>query len=316
MSSRAPRSTPERAARALGFALLLTGVASTTSCAGFLRWPWGSTQRVPGPMESDRDPLPPGDSLSHLPGPEEVLVLRHADPVQVRPAALTSSFPLSFHDKDLRVTAGSGVYSAPGGRAEVLWPGGNSVVLSGRSAGIVGSKSRGESAFLFRQIERAVVDFKSEDQVELVGGSRLSAKSGPFLLDHVRPDILRVKNQSKLAGEIAFRDAVLTLDPGEVVDLPLLDGGASPVQSDPGLATTQGPGFQVAWSGQVDVGKDPAAVRVRALGEHEVHALGLRVRMERDEEVVFHGVVRARGAAPAAPTPAPATTPAPTQRDP
>ncbi len=294
-------------ARSLQTAFVALALAAgASSCAGFLRWPWGSTQRVPGPMASDRDPLPAGDSGSHAPGPEEVLVLRHADPVQVRPAALSSSFPLSFHDKDLRVNSGSGVYSAPGGRAEVLWPGGNSVVLSGRSAGIVGSKSRGESAFLFRQIERAVVDFKSEDQVELLGGARLSAKSGPFLLDHVRPDILRVKNQSKLAGEIAYRDAVLLLDPGEVVDLPLLQGGASPIQSDPGLATTQGPGFPVAWSGQVDVAKDAEGVRVRALGDHEVRGLGLRVRMERDEEVVFRSAVRAKAEEPA---PAPPKNP-------
>ncbi|MBI5362724.1 MAG: hypothetical protein HZA53_06065 [Planctomycetes bacterium] len=282
-----------------------------SSCAGFLRWPWGSTQRVPGPMENAREPLPSGDAETHPPGPEEVLILRHADPVQVRPANLTSSFPLSFYDKDLRVTAGSGVFAAPGGRAEVLWPGGNSVVLSGRCAGIVGSKSRGEPAFFFRQIERAVIDFKTEDQVELLGGSRLSAKSGPILLDHVRPDILRVKTQSKAAGEIAFREAVLTLDPGEVVDLPLLAGGGSPLQSDPGLALTQGPGFQVAWSGQVDVGKETELVRVRALGEHEVRALGLRVRMGRDEEVVFRGIVRRDGArAPAeAPTALPADAP-------
>lgn len=263
-------------------------------CGGFNRWPWGSTQRVPGPMESAHHPLPPGDSEEHPPGPEEVLVLRHADPVQVRPAGLSSSFPLAFYNKDLRVTAGSGVYTAPGGRAEVLWPGGNSIVLFGRCAGIVGSKSRGESAFLFRQIERAEVSFTSEDQVELVGGSRLSAHSGPFVLDHVREDILRVKNQSKSTGQIAFRETVLTLDPGEVVDLALLAGGASPVQSDPGLQEAKGPGFVVAWSGQVDVAKDERSVRVRALGEHELRGLGLRIRMNRDEEVTFLGHVQRR----------------------
>lgn len=279
------------------FAPVFTCTVATcvlSSCGGFYRWPWGSTQRVPGPMESERHPLPPGDSEEHPAGPEEVLVLRHADPVQVRPAGLASSFPLAFYNKDLRVTAGSGVYSAPGGRAEVLWPGGNSIVLIGRSAGIVGSKSRGESAFLFRQIDRAEVHFTSEDQVDLVGGSRLSAHSGPFIVDHVRDDILRVKNQSKSTGQIAFREAVLTLDPGEVVDLALLAGGASPVQSDPGLQEAKGPGFVVAWSGQVDVAKDERSVRVRALGEHELRGLGLRIRMNKDEEVTFVGHAQKR----------------------
>jgi hypothetical protein len=277
--------------RARGVALAFACLALGTACTGFHRWPWGSTQALPGPMENETDPLPPGDRTTYQPGPEEVLVLRHADPVQVRPAGLAAAFPLSFYDKDLRVVAGSGVYSAPGGRAEVLWPGGNSIVLYGRTAGVVGSKSRGESAFVFLQIERASIAFEEEDQVALIGGSQLSVRSGPFILDHTRRDILRVKNQSKAAGQIAFRDEILVLDPGEVVDLPLLESGGSPIQSDPGLQATRGPGFGVAWSGQVDVDTGPDAVRVRALGEHEVHGLGVRVRMGRDEVVEFHGVV-------------------------
>lgn len=302
-------STPARAELLRSIAVVATFALS--SCAGTMRWPWSSPQRVPGPMENDVEPLPPGDIDEHPAGPEEVLVLRHADPVQVRPAGLSSSFPLSFYNKDLRVTSGSVVYSAPGGRAEVLWPGGNSIVLFGRCAGIVGSKSRGESALILRQLTRAEVHFTTEDQVELIGGSRLSAHSGPFILDHVRRDILRVKNQSKSAGQIAFREAVLNLDPGEVVDLALLAGGASPVQSDPGLQEAKGPGFAVQWSGQVDVAKDERSVRVRALGEHELRGLGLRVRMGRDEEITFIGHAAARASVKHAPEPAAAPTPKP-----
>ncbi len=279
-SSRAPRSR-------VAFVLALSCATLASSCTGLRRWPWGSTQRHPTPMESTKEPLPPGESDAYTPGPDEVLVVRHADPVQVRPAGLPSSFPLSFYNKSLRVTSGSGVYSSPGGRAEVLWPGGNSIVLLGRSAGIVGSKSKGESAFLLRQIERVLVVFNNDDQVELIGGARLSAHSGPFVLDHTREDILRIKNQSKAAGQIAYREAVLALDPGEVVDLPLLELGAHPSQSDPGLEEVVGPGFRVAWSGQVDVARDERSVTVRALGEHEVRGLGVRLHLERDETATF-----------------------------
>lgn len=307
--------------RALALTLGLVFVAS--SCTGLRRWPWGTTQRAPAPMENDVNPLPPGDRERLPPGPEEVLVLRHADPVQVRPAGLTASFPLSFYNKSLRVNAGSGVSSAPGGRVEILWPGGNSIVLFGRSSGLVGSPSRGEPAFVIRQVERAQIEFNADEQIELLGGARLAASTGPFVLDHVREDILRVKNQSKGPGRISFRDALLVLDPGQVVDLPLLASGARPVQSDPGLQQSGGAGFRVAWSGQVDVEPADGAVRVRALGEHELVGLGLHVRMERDEEVLFlpHAVRKdASAPAPAAPAtpaspnsaqPAPANAPAP-----
>lgn len=280
-SSAASRVAPRLVAITLALSLL------ATSCTGLRRWPWGSTQRHPMPMESTKEPLPPGESEAYTPGPDEVLVVRHADPVQVRPAGLPSSFPLSFYNKSLRVTSGSGVYSSPGGRAEVLWPGGNSILLMGRSAGIVGSKSKGESAFLLRQIERVLIVFTNDDQVELIGGARLSAHSGPFVLDHTREDILRIKNQSKAAGQIAYREAVLALDPGEVVDLPLLELGAHPSQSDPGLEEVIGPGFRIAWSGQVDVSRDERSVTVRALGEHEVRGLGVRLHLERDETATF-----------------------------
>lgn len=301
-------ATSSTCTRATTLACLVLAIAP--ACAGFHRWPWGTTQRAPAPMKNDVNPLPPGDSERLPPGPEEVLVLRHADPVQVRPAGLTASFPLSFYNKSLRVNAGSGVSSAPGGRVEVLWPGGNSIVLFGRSSGVVGSPSRGEPAFLIRQVERAQIDFNADEQVELLGGARLSASTGPFILDHVRFDILRVKNQSKGPGRISFREALLTLDPGQVVDLPLLASGAAPVQSDPGLQQTGGAGFRVAWSGQVDVEPEEGAVRVRALGEHELVGLGLHVRMLRDEEALFlpHAVRKDAGA-PATPVPPTPTSP-------
>jgi hypothetical protein len=288
-------------ARDLGLAAALVAACiATPGCAGFLRWPWGNTQRWPAPMEAKVDPLPPGDSMLYPPGPEDVLVVRHADPVQVRPAGMPSSYPLWFYNKSLRVSSGSAVYSAPGGRIEVIWPSATSVVLYGRGAGIIGSKSRGEPTFLFRQIERAEMDFKKEDQVELLGGAQLSAHSGPIMLDHTRASILRVKNQSKAAAQIAYREANFVIDPGQVIDLPLLSVGAKPIQTDAGLVTIAGAGFAVQYSGQVEVLAKQADVVLRAVGEHEIHALGVRVRLDREDEVRFGGLSSKAAAEPAA----------------
>jgi hypothetical protein len=305
MSSRA-RSLMFPRVFAIAFACLLA-----PGCAGFWRWPWGTTQRWPEPMEATVDPLPPGDSQLYPPGPEDVLVVRHADPVQVRPAGMPSSFPLSFYNKSLRVSSGSAVYCAPGGRVEVIWPSATSVVLFGRGSGIIGSKSRGEPTFIIRQVERAEVAFRKEDQIELLGGSQLSAHSGPFVLDHTRENILRVRNQSKAAGQIAYREANFVLDPGQVIDLPLLSAGSKPSRSEAGLSTLNGAGFRVEYSGQIEVLSKDADVALRALGEDELHALGVRVRAQRDEEVRFGGLTKKPVLAPPKPESAPLQPSAP-----
>ena len=77
-----------RAARAT---ILLAAVLSSAGCAGFQENPWVDTQRWPGPMPSKHTPLPPGEGELHPPGPEEVRILRHADPVQVRTAGNSAS---------------------------------------------------------------------------------------------------------------------------------------------------------------------------------------------------------------------------------
>ncbi len=299
--------TPARRAAPLAapvwIAALVAGLACD-SCGGLWRWPWGATQRWPGPMESLSDPLPPGDRELYKEGPEDVLVLRHADPCQVRPAGYASSFPLTFVKKQLGVHSGSCVYTAPGGRLEVLWPDGSSVILLGRGAGIIGSKSRGEPVFVFQEVERAEIELKATEDIELVGGARLSAKGGPFLLERLRSDLLRLKNQSKGPGEVAYRDAVFHLDPGEIVDLPLGTTSGAPRPAQAGWTTTQKDGLSASWQGQLEVVDDGRGLGLRALGEHEIRALGLRVRLERDEEVRFVGL------GDLAPQPAAGTPPA------
>ena len=265
-------------------ALLLVACAS---CAGYRRWPWSSTHALPGPMERVSDPLPRGDLDAVAPGPEDVLIVRHADPVAVRPAGAPAPFPLSFHKNTVRAKSGAAAYGSPGSRLEVLWPNGMHVVQFGHGSGLVGSPSRGEPSYILRQVERAEIHFKDGEEVELLGGGRLSSTGGPFLVSHVRERILRVENRGKDAGRLAFRDEAFELDPGIHVDLALLSVGGAPFTPDPALQTVQGPGFPLQHVGAVEVEPGPDGLVARASGTHEIHALGVRLQLDRDESASF-----------------------------
>ncbi len=270
--------------------IVILAALACTSCSTYGRWPFWTTQRHPAPMTNAVDPLPAGAQAEYPEGPEEVLVVRHADPVKVRPAGRTGGFPLSFHGKDERVHSGSSISVAPGGRAEVLWGDGTSILLSDRGFGLVGSPSRGEPLFTFLDVDSAWIDLAGEEQIDLLGGSRLSASSGPIVLERVRVDILRVRNQSKSPARIAFREDVIELDPGQSVDLPLLTDGGRPTRSATSADAVLGPGFGVRATGAVETDSDTARVRVQAVGEHEIQGLGQRVRLDRGEEVDFSGL--------------------------
>ena len=275
LSDRAARGAQGRTSLWLRFIFpcLTLGLASCPS------------QRLPGPMKPLSTPLPPGEVGLHPPGPEEVIVVRHADPVRVRPAGLSSSYPLSFYSKSTRLNSGSGVYSASGGRIEVIWPGAGSIVLSGESSGIIGSESRGEPTFIFREVERASLHLREGDLVELLGGSLLSASSGPFVIEHGSREVLRVRNQSKDSAKISFRSETIQLDPGEVVDLPLLTSGGGPQVAVLELREFEGPGFEAGVRGECQVETDRDSLQVRGLEPGEVHVLGLQIRLDEGDQV-------------------------------
>lgn len=273
-----------------GNALLAALALGCASCSAYGRWPFWSTQVHPSPMEDAVEPLPAGAHLDYPEGPEEVLVVRHADPVKVRPAGRTGGFPMTFFEKSVRVHSGSSVSVAPGGRVEILWGDGTSILMSDRGFGLVGSPSRGEGLFTFLEVTSAWIDLAGEEQLDLVGGARLSASSGPIVLERARADVLRVRNQSKAGARVSFREDVLELDPGQAVDLPLLSAGGTPTRSATSAELVAGPGFTVRASGAVETDADASRVRVQAVGEHEVKGLGQRLRLERGEEVDFAGL--------------------------
>ena len=86
-----------------------TGLVASLALAALAPACFVNTQRLPSPMESTLEPLPPGTIDLYPEGPEEVLVLRLADPARVRPAGLPSSYPLRFYRKQVRLNAGSWV---------------------------------------------------------------------------------------------------------------------------------------------------------------------------------------------------------------
>ena len=282
-------------AAALGAALALSGC--------LVRGP----QRWPGPMRPEVDPLPPGDSAQHLPGPEEVGVVRHADPVQIRAAGTFSGRSMEFYDKRARLTAGGAVIVSPGGRAEVLWPGGTSIVMFDQAVGWVGSPSRGEPIFEFTDVDSARLELQQGDQVRLLGGSILSGSSGPYVLTHDPDGTLTVHNQSKGGVQLSFREETFTLEPGQAVRIPLLSSGGAPYVDDPDLERFSGQGFAVRVQGALACAEEGDGVRVRAEApgvERSARALGVRVKLEQGDSVLF-GPLRPASTTPVAPAPAP-----------
>ena len=255
-----------------------------------------NTQRHPAPMIAAVDPLPPGTTGLYPEGPETVLIVRIADPVFVRRPGEASSFPLYFFRKREYMNAGSWVFSGAGGRAEVLYPDNSSILLYGLGSGVVGSASRQEPIFDLLQVDRARIEMRTLQQVRLLGGAVLESATGPFVVERPEEGILRVRNRSTGEGRIAYRDAVFALDPGHVLDLPLVDTGTGPIQEPPGLQVLPFAGGRLRVRGDVEPVEDPAGVRLRATGDHEVLGFGLRVRLDPGEEVLFRELGARAGA--------------------
>jgi len=250
---------------------------------------FAQTQRYPTIMEPAVDPLPPGTRDLYPAGPEEVLIVRIADPVHVRRPGEASSYPLYFYSKQSRMNAGTWVFSGAGGRLEVLYPGNTSITLYGLCSGVVGSESRGEPIFFFRQLDRARIVMQEGQQVRLLAGVVLTADGGPFVIERPVRDIMRVRNRSTSTGRIAYREEIFHLDPGHVIDLPLLEVlGGAPQQADPGFQTILAGSAPVRLRGDVEVlPPDSRGTRIRADGDHEMRGLGLRVRLDPGDEILF-----------------------------
>lgn len=284
-----PTSRPARAlaaARPTAAALALAALAS--GC--FI-----DTQKFPGMLEPQSEPLPQGAKSQFERGAEEAFVIRHADPVSVRVAETNSRYRLAFYDKRTRVPAGSWVHSGPTGHAEVLLPGATQVRLQGRGSGVVGSESRREPVFTLVDVTIARVSFGETGQVQLPGGALLEASAGPFVVENVHNKAIRVRNRSAEIGRIAFRDEIISLEPSESVDLALLEGGNVPFETDPSSREVVSDAGPLLLRGEIDVLAAQQGTLLRATGASEVDGIGLHVELEPGDEVRFE---RIGGASP------------------
>ncbi|MEZ6013724.1 MAG: hypothetical protein R3F49_01305 [Planctomycetota bacterium] len=248
------------------------------------------TQRFPGALDPTVDPLGPGSSTLYEAGPEEALIVRHADTVMVRPAGGTATRMLEFHDKRTRLSSGSWIFTGPTGKVEVLLPGGARLELTGTAACVIGSESRRDPIFRLRQLSRATITCEESAQFELPGGARLACDTGPFVLEQVGERVLRLRNRSIGLGRVAYRDELFDLAPGEVVDLALPPSGTAPFARDPGFRTLTTDSAPLEIRGELEVLEEEAGARLRAVGPNEIVGYGLVLRLDEGDEVLFEGL--------------------------
>lgn len=268
--------------QALTAALLLLGLLA--SCR---------TQLVPKPMLTPIYPVPAGAGADVTPGLEEILVIRHADPVQVQHHGTNTGFPLTLYRKRDRARAGTWVYCGAGGRAELLWiSSGSHAVFFDEGVCLLAEPSRGEPLMYLYQVSKARLNLAPDDRVRLPGGSVLAGTTelteAEYLLEHIRPEILRVTNFSDGPALIYFRDTEIVLASGERVDLPLLELGSLPFEPNANPVLMSSSGFTVSASEglQAIPGGDGLAWR----GVGSVQGLGVKVILDEAGEVVFDGL--------------------------
>lgn len=254
-------------------------------------------------MKSMETPLPIGEVPPGPYGPQEIIVYRLSDPVLVRRAGETAGYPLPVYSKRERLRSGASVQCAAGGRCELLWPqDASSVVLFDEGWVDLGEPSRDEPLVTFRRLTRARLMLTPEDKVVLMGGAVLRGdpeeKSGPFLIERTRTDLLEITNQSKRACTLAFRDEELLLSPGEKMRLPLLGIGGDPDPRDPAEAIVEVGGREVRVVGAAEI--DGVTLTAGA-GGARIEDGGLIVRLAEGESLRLDVYTASTSLAPVVP---------------
>jgi hypothetical protein len=265
-------------------ALAVAALAALVACA--------PTQRYPGPMDTAA-PLPPSNGAWYAPGLLEVEVWRHADPVSIRRAGSAGGFPMSYLRKTERISSGSIVQTAPGGRAEIIWPvGRTSVMLFDEGAVIVTAPRRDEPTAVFLSLTRAELFLSPADEVMLPGGAMLAGDtedaSGPFFVSSKSGgEIVRLENRSKHVATVRYLEELLQVFPSESIDLPLL----SPEAHAPDLAAGTEHGgagaILVKTSGDAVAQERGEAIEVRARGPAHALGLGVQVQLRTGDRATF-----------------------------
>jgi hypothetical protein len=271
------------------------GVVSRSLCvAGLLVLGACRTQLWPAPMTVPVDSLPPGVDADTPPGLIEILVYRHADPVQVRRPESPTAFPLTFYRKTQRMQSGAWVHVGAGGRAELLWPAdGSKMILLDEGVCRIGEPGRGEPDVTLEIVTRAEINLSRGAVIELPGGSLLSGPpdepTGPYLVQHFYEELIRVFNQSKAPAYLSFRDEQIVLAAGERIDLPLLGAGGSPIDLGGLPAELSGGGLEARAYGVMETIDHPTGLHLRARSPGLVMGHGIVMRLAPGEELTFLG---------------------------
>ncbi|HPF15501.1 MAG: hypothetical protein H6830_03655 [Planctomycetes bacterium] len=266
---------------------LLTPVALAATMAA-LSGCYIDTQRFPNPMPGDYENLPEGASDIFKAGPEEALVMRISDPVFLRRPGESSSFPVHFFRKRVRIGAGYWVLSEAGGRVDLFFGRGAELSLSGNNTIVLGSPSRGEPMVAFLEIENARLSLSANEYVELLGGALLSGDGGPFVIAHGREEVLELSNRSPNPGTVRYRDETIELQPGETLHMPLLGAGNNPREPGVGFQSVDAAGSRLGLRGSLRIlESDDRHIELVADGEHEIRAKGVVVRLDKGDKVEF-----------------------------
>ena len=301
-------------------------------CAARPPWPpairtrrsWSKTQRLPRPMEDARRSAAPGDDRSVPAGPEEVTVVRHADPVQVRlggPLRRASRCPSSASGR--ASTPAPGCSCGAGGRAEVFWPNGTGraprrarngsdrlgeprrtdlldctarsrsdpaacrVTASSSSAARILAVERSRSSGPGDPRSRRLPERTAQDEASFEGEtcrSRRRIRVGPIVVEHPRAGVLRVTNRWQ--GSATVSSAAESCVSSRVRRSTFRSWRRAGDHSRPTAVQTR-PG-RVEVRGEVEIVPGKHGDSLRALGEHEIRALGVRVRLDtaRDGELL------------------------------
>ncbi len=214
---------PRKIGLAPGRLVATIGLCLVASMTGALSACLQRIQRVPGPLPPLGEETPVGPEVSAI----EALVQRHSDPVWIRRPNALDDYPLPFYRKRERVTAGTVIRTGFGGRAELIWPGdASNIVLFDHGAVRVANPETDDMLVQFLAVSRSLIYLTPEDRVLLPGGSILRGDpgepSGPFQLEKINPQYLRLTNQTKRPALLQYREAEIELGPGESIDLPRL----------------------------------------------------------------------------------------------
>lgn len=174
----------------------------------------------------------------------------------------------------------------------MIWPGdASNVVLFDNGAVRITNPETDEVLLEFLAVSRCLLHLTPEDRVVLPGGSLLRGDavqpSGPFLLEKLGAQCLRLTNQSKLSALLRYREAEVELVPGESVDLPRLQDTA-PRSDHP--ASEQLLGGRIRIVGRVQPFVGQGVVRLDATRPTEIFSQGIRIRLAPEEEVLLGGL--------------------------